>query len=624
MSIKVRSLFLLCLIPFPLLALEFLDLSVIAPIIAMIVMGFWQNKTKYFIFLLSALVIYNLKQSFGAFYLPEPMITFLGTACLLRIIFTKSSSDKVSRTLGFLWIAAFSLFKTDILYFLIMIYSISFIFLTLDKKDDEPTHPIKFLALSSIGGIESIISLSLIGLLFVFFPRFSGFFPRRNSQPQGKIGYSKNVDNSTMLSLQSSSQTAFIARTDRQLASDQLYWRGRILSYTDGFNWRKGKLKPTTTIVKVKNPIVYQVKYEIDLEKDIILLESPYKIESSNMGQYKDNTTNTFSFYNKGRKAIVNAISSLDGKHREKYARNKDAYTQLPSFIPSDLKNFVKEHKLNGKNFDFVIRKLKSYLIVNKFSYSLSPGDSTTLAKFLNRKIGYCTHYASFAGILFRYLKFPTRLVSGFQGGIYNDLGGYYTVSSNDAHAWIEVLVDNKWIKVDPTGFIDPSRINLGGQTYFNSSSSEFITGNNRESNILLKAKMIWSYVNYRASLFLDNYDMEKQDSFSKSLNITKKMFYLIGVFLIIIFCFFYFLKRTDKRIIKPLIDRQLEKYFKKLNISILPTDSLSEIKEKAGNNNQAIEVINQYEQIKYAGKSDGKEIKKFRQLLKKITTNKV
>ncbi len=616
--IKVKYLFILCLMPFPLLALEFLDISVIAPLVAMLVLAFWKEKTKYLIFALAALVIYNLKQSFGAFYLPEPMITFLGTTCLLRIIYTKSSQDKVARTLAFLWIAAFSLFKTDILYFLVMIYSISFIFLTLDKHDDEKTHPLKFLSFTSIGGFESLISLTLIALLFIFFPRYSGFFPRRNNQTKGKIGYSKNIDNSSIFNLQNSSQTAFVARTDRELFSEQLYWRGRVLSYTDGFNWNTGKLRPSTPKVKIKSPIVYQVKYEIDLEKDIILLETPYEIESSNIGQYKTATTNTFTFYNKGRKAIVNAISSLGGRILDSSSRNREAYTQLPSFIPNELKTFVKQQKLKGKSFNFVQRKLKAFLIKNKFTYSLSPGDSTTLKKFLQRKIGYCTHYASFAGILFRYLDFPTRLVSGFQGGIYNDLGGYYTVSSNDAHAWVEVLVNKRWIKVDPTGFIDPSRITLGGQTYFNSSSDDFTSDRRRKNSLFINAKKIWSYINYRASLFLDNYDMEKQDAYSQDLKITKKVFYLLGASLIIIFFLFYFLKPSERRKKKELIDKLFDKYLKKIGNCVSPSDSLVEMREKIGHIPHAKEIIDHYEKMKYAGDLNKKNIKIFRRLLKK------
>jgi flagellar biogenesis protein FliO len=141
---------------------------------------------------------------------------------------------------------------------------------------------------------------------------------------------------------------------------------------------------------------------------------------------------------------------------------------------------------------------------------------------------------------------------------------------------------------------------------------------------MLLKAKMIWSYINYRASLFLDNYDMNKQDTLSKSLNITKKMFYLLGIALVIIFCLLYFLKRTIKKPKKLLVDRLFDKYLKKLNRSILATDSLIEIKEKVGDQPHVIEVINQYETIKYAGKSDNKNIRRFKQLLKKNTTNKI
>jgi PAS domain-containing protein len=46
----------------------------------------------------------------------------------------------------------------------------------------------------------------------------------------------------------------------------------------------------------------------------------------------------------------------------------------------------------------------------------------------------------------------PTRLVGGYLGGEYNDLGGYYVVTEDRAHVWVEAYLDGKgWVRVDPS-----------------------------------------------------------------------------------------------------------------------------------------------------------------------------
>ena len=57
----------------------------------------------------------------------------------------------------------------------------------------------------------------------------------------------------------------------------------------------------------------------------------------------------------------------------------------------------------------------------------------------------------------------PSRVVTGYQGGEYNDLGGYYIVRQSDAHAWAEVWLEGRgWVRVDPTAAVAPERVERG------------------------------------------------------------------------------------------------------------------------------------------------------------------
>ncbi len=613
---KVSQLFLIVLMPFPLLSLEFLTPLLSILLFLLVLCGFIPKIGKYISIAIALAIVIQLKQDFNSYFLPEPMISFLALSCMLRIHFSKIKNDKTARILGILWIASFSLLKTNLSYFFVMIYSVAFIFLTFDKDDSSQTHPLRFIKIKKIAGTESLISLVIISILFLFFPRFNGFFPRRHSPQKGKIGYSKTIDNSSVLNLQQSGQTAFIAETNKRLSPRNLYWRGRIHTYTDGFNWSSKNLTPKRHKIKLRNPLHYKIKYEQDLGQDLILLDTPYKVESSNLRYYRDKTSNSYFFYQKGRKSIVSAVSSLNGYQIHNKSRNKKAYTQLPPFIPKKMRLFVEQLELKDSSLPKIIRKFKSYLIKNKYSYSLSPGDVTTLTKFMNRKTGYCSHYASFLGITLRYLGFQTRLVSGFQGGIFNELGGYYTVSSNDAHAWVEVLDNKRWVRLDPTSFINPTRINLGGETYFTTNESDLMNAFDSDSNILRDLQKAWSFANYKLSLLLDNYDINEQESLSQKLKINRKSFFIIGVFLLLFFVILYLFLPKSKKQFSNKYDKYFNYFIEKMNkkgAQILSTDNLSTIRKKTSPYPRAKGLITHYEELKYSKRTV--EIERFKKI---------
>jgi hypothetical protein len=53
----------------------------------------------------------------------------------------------------------------------------------------------------------------------------------------------------------------------------------------------------------------------------------------------------------------------------------------------------------------------------------------------------------------------PARVVVGYLGGEYNDLGGFFLVHEADTHAWCEVWIPgNGWTRVDPTSVVAPGR----------------------------------------------------------------------------------------------------------------------------------------------------------------------
>ena len=119
----------------------------------------------------------------------------------------------------------------------------------------------------------------------------------------------------------------------------------------------------------------------------------------------------------------------------------------------------------HGRNDQAVIDEALA-LFNREFTYTLRPpplGRETVDDFLFNTKAGYCEYFASSFAFLMRAANIPTRIVTGYQGGIYNGMGGYWIVRNSDAHAWTEVWLDGRgWVRVDPTAAVAPERINRG------------------------------------------------------------------------------------------------------------------------------------------------------------------
>jgi hypothetical protein len=109
---------------------------------------------------------------------------------------------------------------------------------------------------------------------------------------------------------------------------------------------------------------------------------------------------------------------------------------------------------------------ITNFLRSEKFSYTLSPGEQTLDEFLFENKRGFCEHFSSVSTILMRLNGIPSRIVTGFHGGLYNDSGGYYQVRGQDAHAWMEYWNGEIWKRGDPTEVVAPERLSLGSDGF--------------------------------------------------------------------------------------------------------------------------------------------------------------
>ncbi len=100
--------------------------------------------------------------------------------------------------------------------------------------------------------------------------------------------------------------------------------------------------------------------------------------------------------------------------------------------------------------------RLERHLIEN-YVYTLDfvgRSGEQPLDEFLfHRKSGHCELFASAMVLLLRAEGIPSRVVTGFLGGEFNPLEGYFIVRQSNAHAWVEAYLGPGagWRTFDPT-----------------------------------------------------------------------------------------------------------------------------------------------------------------------------
>jgi hypothetical protein len=134
-----------------------------------------------------------------------------------------------------------------------------------------------------------------------------------------------------------------------------------------------------------------------------------------------------------------------------------------------------------------------------EYFYTLEPPrlETDSIDDFLfNTKRGFCEHFASAFTMLARAAGIPARVVTGYQGGELNPLGGYLIVRQSDAHAWSEVWLEGKgWVRVDPTAAVAPDRIERGLDAAL--PDNEPVPGRLlRQSALLSQLRLAWDAAN--------------------------------------------------------------------------------------------------------------------------------
>lgn len=611
MFFKLRADWIYCLLlPSPFLASEFIDTWFMYYLLISLILLIFVKPPKFFTYLHFIALFFHIKSGHTQM-IPETTVPILAITLMMRFTQMRAVADRDIYPI-FLWLGAFSLFSSTFSY-------LSYIMIvTVVLFSNFKENKLKNLKVLSVTAFITFI-------LFIFFPRFHQFLPSVRSIPEGEIGYSQVISNSDTADLKLSNKTAFYAELSRDLRPEQLYWRGRVHAKTDGYNWSHISPKQTGGIIPASNNTIEQkLKFEQDMGGDIILLDTPLRVLNTNLNVHQLGSTHEFrSSMASKKKYEITALSSLESSRIILGPNDLISYLRIPDRLPQELIAFT--NKISAKDAPSIIRSFAELLETEQFSYTLSPGKLAKMEDFLEKKTGYCTHFASLLGMVLRIKKIPSRLVSGFQGGKLNEIGNFYEIKSNDAHAWVEYYYNQKWLRADPTAFISPDRVKLGGDEFLNPSFMKNIeNGSNFLMSMFYKTSQAIQSINYKVGQLIDSYDRNYQMNIADKIRFKLKHFFWIGAVIIFLIVFFYYLSirpHNEKKSFH-LAEVYLEKLNQKLkkdNIFLKHDFPIALLKQKVSIHPEKqllYEFLDNYQEFRYA-KID--KSKKLLDILKKM-----
>ncbi len=317
-----------------------------------------------------------------------------------------------------------------------------------------------------IAGILLLQAIPLAFILFVLFPRVEGPLWGLPQDAYTSSGLDDRMSPGSVGKLALSDAVAFrVMFKDHPPQRDQMYWRGPVLWDFDGHTWTQGRgsFKPPQ-LDSLAYPIDYTVTLEPQNKNWLFALEMPTQISIPAAMTYDFQLRQNSPVTSRER---YSAHSQLGYRaNAEEDPRQLQRALTFPYNSNPRAQQLAREWHNNSTSDEAVISTALAYFNREGFHYTLSPPQlgANEIDDFLfGTRKGFCEHFASGFVFLMRAAGIPARVVTGYLGGEYNDLGDYYIVRQSDAHAWAEVWLRRRgWVRIDPTAAIAPARVELG------------------------------------------------------------------------------------------------------------------------------------------------------------------
>lgn len=317
--------------------------------------------------------------------------------------------------------------------------------------------------------------------IFMAIPRIGiGYFSKHTGGLLKSAGFSDRVELGSMGEVLLDPTAVMRVELSGAKPPRELYWRGRSFDRYNGKSWGDslnrrvmletdygpfylglGKKPP-------KEPVVQRISLEPTDSATLFVINPAFEISINSKNLVIDQSRAIFLpspppgriDYTVSSAPVEPSAHDLE-RQPPVMPQDAERYLQLPEGS-GEIASLAKRITAGEDNRYLKTRRVMGYLNEN-YSYSLDPPRDERFAPvndfLFHSKSGYCGHFATSMALLLRAAGVPSRLVSGFMGGDFNELGHYFIVRERDAHTWVEVYFpEYGWVTFDPT---PESRSNL-------------------------------------------------------------------------------------------------------------------------------------------------------------------
>ena len=309
--------------------------------------------------------------------------------------------------------------------------------------------------------------------LFVLFPRLPGpLWAVQGTSTSATSGLGDTVNPGDITSLALSDEIAFrVEFSSPPPPARDLYWRGPSMTNFDGRTWSMSvgdRRNVAASIEYLGAPTEYRVMLETTGRNWAFALEMPklaHDERTLRMGS--DYQLRTFPGIPRGTRLDYRVRSYTRFRALEPLGEGeREMFRRLPPESSPRTRALVRSWLADDPTPEQVIERGMDYLRSQPFFYTLTPprlGEQPVDEFLFDTREGFCEHYASAFTLMMRAAGLPARIVTGYQGGELNGVGGYYIIRQSDAHAWTEVWLEGRgWVRVDPVSAVAPERVALG------------------------------------------------------------------------------------------------------------------------------------------------------------------
>ena len=391
-------------------------------------------------------------------------------------------------------------------------------------------------------------AIPLTLLLFVLFPRVQGPLWGLPQDAFASSGLSDSMTPGSISKLSLSDAVAFRVQFNGKVPRrDQMYWRGPVLWAFDGRSWTQGPLLRASPaqLDELDDAVDYTLTLEPHNKTWLFALEMPTQTSIP--------ATLGADFQLSGRYSVTARIRySVHSQLKFRANALEDALQlrralQFPHLLNPRTEELAASWRAQSADDAEVVRTALTYFNRENFGYTLEPPPLPGLHAvddfLFGTRLGFCEHYASSFVLLMRAAGIPARVVTGYQGAEYNDLGNYFIVRQSDAHAWAEVwLAGRGWIRVDPTAAVSPARVQSGLAAALQNNAALPLL-ERTQSPLLLKLRSNLDALTNQWNQWVLGYDPERQFAFltrlgmediswqKMALTMMGGMAFVIGVF---------------------------------------------------------------------------------------------